>query len=55
MTHTYIILRISKRAFNEIKKKLADAGYEHTFHQENGETVIDMHGIAVADQTNDSN
>lgn len=30
------------------RAKLEAAGYGHVFHQEDGRTVIDMHGIAVA-------
>jgi hypothetical protein len=42
-THTYVVLEVSKRAFEEIKKKLKEAGYQHTFH----DGLIDMHGIAI--------
>jgi hypothetical protein len=44
-THTYVILEIDPEAFNDIKKKLRDAGYDHAF-MPGGE--IDMHGIAIA-------
>jgi hypothetical protein len=47
-THTYVILEISDAAFQEIKEKLEKAGYQHAFHEDEGRTVIDMHGIAVA-------
>lgn len=43
MTYTYAILEISAAAYQEIKQKLTDVGYEHAFHDD----VIDMHGIAV--------
>jgi hypothetical protein len=49
VTHTYVVLRISKAAYQEIKKKLEEADYQHTFHEDDGEIVIDMHGIAVAE------
>lgn len=42
--HTYAILEISQTAYDEIRSKLAAAGYEHAFHDGG---VIDMHGIAV--------
>jgi hypothetical protein len=48
MTYTYAILEVSKSTYEEIKKLLVDAGYEHTFHNDDGRTVIDMHGIALA-------
>lgn len=43
-THTFVTLPISPAAFDEIKGRLAAAGYEHTFVD--GET-IDMAGIAL--------
>lgn len=49
-THTYVILELSKPAFKEIEQKLMDAGYQHAMHEDDGRTVIDMHGIAVADE-----
>lgn len=49
-TRTYVILHVSEAAYEEIRKKLADAGYEHAFHH-NPEAPasprIDMHGIAL--------
>ena len=49
MTHTYVIIELSRSAANEIAAKMRAAGYEHAFHDE-GERgiVIDMHGIAIA-------
>lgn len=53
-THTYVVLELSEKAFSEIKSKLEQAGYQHTFHDEPAHSgkparlVIDMHGIAVA-------
>lgn len=54
MTHTYVVLQISKRAFEEIRKKLLEAGYQHAMHddEEHG-VLIDMHGLAIADQTHE--
>jgi hypothetical protein len=50
LTHTYAVLDLSKEAFEEIKKKLEAAGYHHAiFKDKHGKTVIDMHGIAVAE------
>ena len=43
-THTYVCLPLSKAAYEEIAKKLHEAGYEHCFSA-NGE--IDMNGLAV--------
>jgi hypothetical protein len=44
VTHTYVTLEVSAAAFNEIKSKLEQAGYDHTFMDDGG---IDMHGIAL--------
>ncbi len=44
MTYTYAILQISPEAHREIRDALAEAGYQHAFHDDN---VIDMHGIAL--------
>lgn len=44
VTHTYVTLEISDAAYDEIKKKLLDAEYDHVFGDD-GE--MDMHGIAL--------
>lgn len=44
VTHTYVLLGISRQAYEEIANKLRDAGYEHVFSA-GGE--IDMHGIGL--------
>lgn len=44
MTHTYVTLDISPAAYDEIRAKLEEAGYQHAF-MEGGE--IDMHGLAL--------
>lgn len=53
-THTYVVLEISKQAFDEISARLLAAGYSHAFHSKSHgadrfdkDTVIDMHGIAL--------
>jgi len=50
-THTFTILEISREAFDEIKKKLEKAGYEHTF---DGDDLIDMHEIALRPEKRDN-
>jgi hypothetical protein len=47
VTHTYAILAVSPAAHREIKEKLEAAGYQDQIHEENGEILIDMHGIAL--------
>lgn len=51
-THTFATLEISTSAFDEIKKKLKDAGYDHAFVEDN---VIDMHGIGLIPASEKSN
>lgn len=46
-THTFALLELSESAFDEIKEKLKEAGYEHAFMEEDGKLTIDMHGIGV--------
>lgn len=50
MTYTYVILEVSRPAYDEIKQKLAAAGYSDQFHDEGSDfgVVIDMHGLALA-------
>lgn len=43
-THTYVTLKISQAAYNEIRSKLIEAGYHHALHEDG---IIDMHGLAV--------
>lgn len=50
VTHTYVILELSSAAYQEIRKKLEAAGYSDQFHEDDGREVIDMHGIAVAEE-----
>jgi hypothetical protein len=47
MTHTFSILEVSKTTYEEIEKKLKDAGYDHAFIEDDRKIVIDMHGIAL--------
>lgn len=51
-TYTYAILEVSHAAYQEIKDKLAAAGYSDQFHDDGDEdgVVIDMHGIALKDE-----
>lgn len=43
-THTYAELGLTAPAYEEIKRKLKDAGYDHAFMEDG---TIDMHGIGV--------
>ncbi len=45
MTHTFVIVEISKDAFQDIKKQLMDAGWRHQIMEKEG--IIDMHGLAI--------
>lgn len=46
-TYTYAILEVSPEAYNEIARKLKDAGYHGSFDKDDGAEIIDMHGIAL--------
>ena len=48
MTYTYAILHVSRSTYDEIRTKLADAGYEWAFHKSDEGEVIDMHGIGLS-------
>lgn len=43
-THTYAILEVSDSVWDEVAKKLREAGYDHAFCKEG---CIDMHGLAL--------
>ena len=45
-TRTFATLELSQSAYDEIERKLLDAGYEHLFTAGPG-SAIGMHGIAV--------
>jgi len=53
MTYTYALMDVSESTYNEIKKKLEDAGYQHALHDDrDGDgVVLDMHGIALRLET----
>ena len=44
MSHTYAVLKVTKRAYQEIRAKLEQAGYDQAFHDNE---IVDMHGIAI--------
>lgn len=51
ITHTYVVLEVSKAAYDEIHAKLKAAGYDHAFHLEYGHGIVmDMQGIAIANE-----
>ena len=45
-TYSTAILELSQAAYDEIERKLLEAGYDHVFERGPG-SAIDMHGIAV--------
>lgn len=52
MTHTYAVLEVSQRTYNEIKEKFEEAGYQQAFHDDGPfdptkPSLIDMHGVAL--------
>ena len=53
-TYTFVILDLSPSAYAEIAKKLRAADYGHCFQKDSsGRELIDMHGIAVAEEEDD--
>jgi hypothetical protein len=49
MSYTYAILEVSEVTYEEVTRKLREAGYGQAFHAEDEYvTVIDMHGLALA-------
>ncbi len=42
-THTYVELPVSASCYDEIKRLLMEAGYDHAFDGD----AIDMHGIGL--------
>lgn len=52
MTHTFVELEVSQRAYAEIAEKFRVAGYDHAFLRIGGQTVIDMHGIGIRPSAN---
>lgn len=48
-THTYVTMEVSQAAYDEIRQKLVDAGYQHAIHDHNFQIdeCLDMHGIAL--------
>jgi len=53
MTRTYAVLAVTAPTFREIQQKLEAAGYQHCFDEDDGQIVIDMHGIALKDEAGD--
>lgn len=53
MTHTFALLPVSQSAYDEIRDKLLDVGYDHTLTPVAGDkggqciTAIDMHGVGL--------
>lgn len=54
-THTFAVLEVSRSTFEEIKKKLNDAGYDHAMigGGKGGRLTIDMHGIGLECKDNE--
>lgn len=50
MTYTYVLLDLSPAAYQEIRRKLVEAGYEHAIEGDDAGEVIDMNGIAVSEE-----
>jgi hypothetical protein len=47
-TRTFVLLEVTSAAYREVETALRAAGYDHAFVETGEGTVIDMHGIALA-------
>jgi hypothetical protein len=48
VTYTFATLEVSKAAYDEIRAKLIEAGYDHAIRQDRGDVeTVDMNGIAL--------
>lgn len=47
MSRTYASMEVSHVAFQEVRSKLIDAGYEHAVHDDENTVTLDMYGIAL--------
>ena len=54
-THTYAILEVSSSAYAEIKGKLVSAGYSDQLIEEDGQVLVNMQGIALAEEKSEPN
>lgn len=50
MTYTFALLELSSSTYEEIARKLKEAGYEQAFMEDG---VIDMHGIGIQKETSE--
>jgi hypothetical protein len=46
-THTFAIADVSQTTYEEVRRVLAAAGYDHAFLMSGDREVIDMQGIAL--------
>jgi hypothetical protein len=51
MTYTFVVLKLSQAAFQEVRDKMVAAGYEHALDRNGDGELVDMHGIAVQAET----
>jgi len=51
LSYTYAKLELSPSSYHEILSKLHAAGYEDQLHNQDGQLLIDMHGLAVGVST----
>jgi hypothetical protein len=47
VTYTYAVLDVPDSVYQDIRRRLVEAGYEHVFDKCDGREVMDMHGIAL--------
>jgi hypothetical protein len=47
MTRSYVILRVSRQPYDEVRAALESYGYQHAFKNRFDGEIIDMHEIAL--------
>jgi hypothetical protein len=52
-TYTYALMDVSEQTYYEIYDKLREAGYDHCIVRDDGDVVLDLHGIALRKRTPD--
>lgn len=46
-TYTYAIVDVTARVYDEVRNKLAEAGYQYQIHADSEGEMVDMHGLAL--------
>ena len=55
MTHTYVLMEVSRAAFDEIRAKLEAVQYNHAVIVDRAQPILDMHGLALVQEKDENN